>query len=314
MYHFIVNPGSRSGKGKEIWHRIKKILDKKSIPYRSYMTEYAGHAKRFAEDISAHASAEHPVKIIVMGGDGTIHEVLTGIKDLRAVIFGFIPTGSGNDFCRGMNLPQDPLEALRIILYDHRTGRMDVPKIRFKSGDGAVTSYRFGISAGMGYDAAVCHEVQITPAKKILNRLGLGKLSYLYVALKQMFFLKPSSVRFTLDENRRYAYDNVYFIAVMNQKYEGGGFKFCPLANTHDHILDVIAVEGIPRILMFLALPSAFWGAHTHVPGIHIYRCRSIVVDSPIPLPVHIDGEPRGLRKKIAVTTETDQISVFLPE
>ena len=314
MYHFIVNPGSRSGKGRQIWLRIKKILDRKSVAYRCYMTEYAGHARHFAEEISSRASREHPANIIVMGGDGTIHEVLTGIKDLKAVVFGFIPTGSGNDFCRGMNLPNDPVSALRVILYDHRIGRMDVPKIRFKTGSGAVTSYRFGISAGMGYDAAVCQEVQISSAKKILNRLGLGKLTYLYVALRQMIFQTPSSVKITLDENRRYAYDKMYFAAVMNQKYEGGGFKFCPLANTHDHILDVIVVEGIPKLMMLLALPSAFRGAHTHVPGIHIYRCRSIIIDSPLPLPVHVDGEPRGHRKKIAVTTETDQISIFLPE
>ncbi len=314
MYHFIVNPNSRSGNGRKIWNRIRTILDKKSIAYRSYMTKYAGHAIRLAEEITKDASCEKPVTIIVMGGDGTIHEVLTGIRNLKAVIFGFIPTGSGNDFCRGMNLPHDPVQALKIILYDHRIGRMDVPVIRLKNEDGTVTTSRFGISTGMGYDAAVCHEVQVTPAKKMLNNFGLGKLTYLYVALRQMLFLTPSSVRFTLDENRKYAYDKLYFIAVMNQKYEGGGFQFCPLANTHDHILDVIAVEGIPRLLMCLALPSAFRGAHTKVPGIHIYRCRSIVIESPVPSPIHIDGEPCGFKKKIAVSTEKEQISILLPE
>ena len=64
--------------------------------------------------------------------------------------------------------------------------------------------------------------------KKVLNKIGLGKLVYLFVALKQLLFLKPSSMTLLMDDNKKEEFSKVYFTAIMNQKYEGGGFKFCP--------------------------------------------------------------------------------------
>ena len=65
--------------------------------------------------------------MIAIGGDGTIQEVLTGITDFDRVVFGYIPTGSGNDFCRSMELPFDPMESLEYILKAERIAPMDVP-------------------------------------------------------------------------------------------------------------------------------------------------------------------------------------------
>lgn len=86
MYYFIVNPNSRSGKGADIWKSLSQSLDHRNIPYKAYLTECAGHATELAEKISSSADKEHPVTLIAVGGDGTIQEVLTGLKnfsDLR---------------------------------------------------------------------------------------------------------------------------------------------------------------------------------------------------------------------------------------
>ena len=97
---------------------------------------------------------------------------------------------------------------------------------------------RFGISTGIGYDAGVCQEVLATPLKKVFNRLGLGKLIYLFIALKQLIFINPGKMTVTLDGENTFSYDHVYFTAVMNQKYEGGGFK--SVSYTHLHRLSGI--------------------------------------------------------------------------
>ena len=73
---------------------------------------------------------------------------------------------------------------------------MDVPVISIKG-----RKSHFAISCGIGFDAAVCHEVSVTPMKKILNRVGLGKLVYLFVALKQLLFLKPVPVTLRMDRS-----------------------------------------------------------------------------------------------------------------
>lgn len=254
MYYFIVNPKSRSGMGKCIWNNLRARLLQQNIEFRSYLTEHVGHATTLSRQISSLGTPDAPVTLVTVGGDGTIYEVLTGISDLRSVIFGYIPTGSGNDFCRGMALPKDPDAALTSIIRQDRIMEMDVPCI---SSEGS--KYRFGISAGMGYDAAVCQEVLSTPFKKIFNRLHLGKLIYLFIALKKLMFLHLFSMTLHMDGDRIYHYDNVYFTAVMNQKYEGGGFKFCPDASPQDGMLDVITAEGMSKLKLLLMLPTAFF-------------------------------------------------------
>ena len=184
MYYFIVNPNSRSGRGRSIWNEIHQQLMLRGIDFQYCLTRYSGHAAEIASDACALGTESEPVYIIAGGGDGTIHEVLTGITDFDRVVFGYIPTGSGNDFCRSMRLPFDPMESLEYILKAEHISKMDVPYLLRNN-----KKSRFGISTGIGYDAGVCQEVLATPLKKIFNRLGLGKLIYLFIALKQLIFI-----------------------------------------------------------------------------------------------------------------------------
>lgn len=107
MYYFIVNPNSRSGRGRSIWNEIHQQLMLRGVDFQYCLTRYSGHAAEIASDACALGTESEPVYIIAVGGDGTIHEVLTGITDFDRVVFGYIPTGSGNDFCRSMRLPFD---------------------------------------------------------------------------------------------------------------------------------------------------------------------------------------------------------------
>lgn len=308
MYHFIVNPNSRSGAGGVIWNEIRRELLLRGIPFKSYLTRFVGHAVRIAARITSTATPENPVRLITVGGDGTIQEVLNGIVNLDTVLFGYIPTGSGNDFCRGMKLPQNPIAALDSILREECIYTMDVPCILANG-----RNNRFGISSGIGYDAGVCQEVLSTPLKKYFNRLRMGKLIYLFVALKQLIFLNPAPMTIRMDGNRTFHYSRVYFAAVMNQKYEGGGFMFCPAAKPDDGILDVILVEGVSRLKVLFCLPAAFSGKHTHIKGIHIYQCKSIDIHSTAPLPVHRDGESGGIGNDVSVFFEKKALKVIIP-
>ena len=309
MYCFIVNPNSRSGAGRKIWARVKSVLDERSLEYRFALTKHVGHAKQLAEEFTSSAREGSPVTLVVLGGDGTIHEALSGIKDPENVIFGYIPAGSGNDFCRGMNLPRDPMEALETILTLGVPAKLDLPVIRYGN-----ESSRFGISCGIGYDAAVCHEVLVTPLKKVFNALHLGKLVYGLVAVKQMLTIKPVSAEIRLDGDRSYNYKRMYFAAVMNQKYEGGGFKFCPDAKPDDGLLDIIIADSISKPRMFFMLPTVKWGGHVGSKGIHIMQCRSAEIHCSSPYAVHIDGESGGIRKDISVYVEPVQLTIIVPQ
>ena len=306
MYYFIVNPNSRSGRGRFIWNEIHQQLMLRGVDFQYCLTRYSGHATEIASKACLLGTASKPVYIIALGGDGTIHEVLTGITDFDRVVFGYIPTGSGNDFCRSMGLPFDPMESLEYILKAEHIGHMDIPYLLRGN-----KKSRFGISTGMGFDAGVCQEVLATPFKKIFNRLGLGKLIYLFIALKQLIFISPGKMTLNLDHDKSVSYDHVYFTAVMNQKYEGGGFKFCPAASPSDGYLDIIVVDGLSKPRVLLCLPTAFFGKHTHFHGIHIFRCKEVTIHSDVTLPVHKDGESAGLMNDFSASMESQQINII---
>lgn len=308
MHYFIVNPNSRSGAGKETWRILHRELALRRVPYKAYLTEYVGHAVKLASLISEKGTEEEPACIVAVGGDGTLQEVLTGIRSFENVFFGYIPTGSGNDFCRSMKLPTNPLDALDVILRKERILFMDVPLLTCQG-----RNSRFGISAGIGYDAAVCQEVAASPAKKVLNRFGLGKLVYLLIALKQLFTTEPASMTLEMDDSRKYHFDRVFFTAIMNQQYEGGGFQFCPKARPDDGILDVITVENVSRIKILFCLPLALFGKLNHIRGLHFFRCRSIHIHSALPRALHTDGESGGIQQDFTVKIEKRALKVILP-
>ena len=151
-YDFIVNLHSRTGKAKEIWESLEEILTKDGVSYRVHITEYVGHATKIAEDLTADDAYHF---LVVAGGDGTINEVLNGIRDLSKVSFGYLPLGSANDFARGLHITAEPEVILRQILASETEDAYDLGQVCC----GGQTR-RFAISAGAGIDAAVCRDRQ----------------------------------------------------------------------------------------------------------------------------------------------------------
>lgn len=299
MYHFIVNPAARSGLGKETWRELRPLLDQKELPYQVHFTRYQTHATKIAKEITSDG-ARHT--LIVLGGDGTVNEVLNGICHLSQTELGYLPLGSGNDLARGLGLPADPKEALEKIL-TAPVRPVDIGCIRYNG-----QSRRFIVSAGLGFDAAVCHQVMVSKLKTIFNLLHLGKLTYAGVALQLLFFLRPGKMTILLDGRKKLALSKVYFAAAMNLPFEGGGFRFCPKADCEDGTLNIIAVAGLPKPILLLLLPTAFFGLHTHFPGIYTLTCKSAEFISQEELPVHTDGEPVLRQKRIKVCLEKEKL------
>ena len=75
MYYFIINPNSRSGKGALIWRDLENILRERNIKYQTFFTEYKGHAVKLSASITASIPEDSQIKLIAVGGDGTIQEV-----------------------------------------------------------------------------------------------------------------------------------------------------------------------------------------------------------------------------------------------
>lgn len=297
MYHIIINPASRSGRGAKIWtEQIEPALKESNAVYQTYFSKKAGEVKHLAAQITAEHPDDPDLKLIILGGDGTVNEALQGIADPSKVILGYIPTGSSNDLARDLNIPKEPKAALDLILRDAAPRVMDLGRLTYLDADQPEESRLFAVSCGIGFDAAVCAEAMHSPIKDTMNRIGLGKLTYLGIALKQLITARKVSCTLTLEDtvhNRQedLALPRFLFVTCMSHRYEGGGFMFCPSANDHDGVLDLCSVGNISKGLVLLALPTAFFGKHYFVKGINAHTATRMSITTSSPLWVHTDGE-----------------------
>lgn len=296
-YSFIVNPNSRSKKGRKIWEQVEAELKRREISYSLYMTERRKNASGIAADLTASVAGtekEASHTIVVVGGDGTVNEVLNGLEHPEQVILGYIPTGSSNDFARSLRLPTDPIKALDLILNPTEIRRMDAGVLAYQE-----KQRKFAVSTGIGFDAIVCHQASVSKLKAFLNKFGLGKLTYAGIALDRLIKDETVQTSVCLDGGAEQIFEQTYFAAVMNHPYEGGGFKFCPEADPQDGQLDVIVVSGLSRMQVILLLPLAFFGRHTWHRSVSIFRCKSVKIRTSRALAVHTDGEAVFLKKSM---------------
>ena len=303
-YDFIVNPKARSGMGEMIWKRLEPELKKRRILHRVHMTTGQGDAEKTSTKLTS--GGERHI-LVVLGGDGTINEAVNGIQVPEKTTLGYIPIGSSNDFARGLGIPKEPEEALDAVLAPKKIIKMDIGELTREG-----KTRRFLVSAGMGLDAAVCHEVCVSKWKAILNKLGLGKFSYTIVALHRLMKDKPVDMTLTAEDGTCRKFERTYFAAFMNLKYEGGGFKFCPEAVPGDGMLDVMVVSGISKLKMLFVLPSAFWGGHVKVKGVTTVKCAEVTAEADCPMPLHTDGEPGFSRRAVKAAVLPEKLSVIV--
>lgn len=287
MYYVVVNPASKTGNGKRIWEKnVEPYLKKKQLSYKLYMSSGPGDIAAIARNLGAEAT-EKPIHAILLGGDGTMDEFLQGIEHPEDFILGYIPTGSSNDLARSLGIPSDPQEALEIICAKGHPSMMDLGKITFSSGE----SHLFSVSCGIGFDAAVCVDANKSTLKEKLNKLSLGKLIYLCIAVKQIFSAKRVSGTISFDDNSPVSLKRILFISGQNQRYEGGGFMFAPEAKDNDGLLDICTVEKLRIPTIILALPMALFGKHILFPGVTVHKVHKCTITCEESLWVHSDGE-----------------------
>ena len=285
MLYFIVNPKSRTGKGLEIWRRVKAYLKEQCISYRALATEYEGHGTILAEQLCE--GVKDRVKLVVIGGDGTINEVINGITDFSKINLGVIPTGSGNDFARGLGIKGDPIEQLKKLVNSQETENIDIGKVSFSKGE--YPRY-FAISSGVGLDAIVCKKALTSKLKKFLNKIHLGKLTYLILTVQTLFSMTTADMKVKIDGEVR-GLNKVIFVAAMNFRAEGGGVPMAPKADAKDGLLSVCMVHGIPKWRTFFCLPLLCLAKHEKIKGFEIVNCKKCQIEISESMVLHSDGE-----------------------
>lgn len=297
MYYFIVNPNARSGRGHKIWKKLERQLQHMGVSYEAYLTKEPKEASLFAAKLTE--CSREPKTIIVVGGDGTFNEVLDGLSFCGQITMGYIPAGSGNDLARSLKLPKKPGKSLKKILNPRYHKLLDYGVVSY--GEGEVNHRRFAVSAGIGMDAAVCHELLESRAKKVLNRARLGKISYLLIGIKQLLAAYPVKGYLLLDGVQKVELNHIYFISAHIHPYEGGGFRFAPGARPDDGCLDVCVVHHSCKWRLVPILLDACFKKNKKHRGIRHYQCREVQIHTERKMPLHVDGESCLLQKDVEV-------------
>ena len=258
------------------------LLKRDSLPYEFRITTKPGHAIALAENAAASGLFD---RIVAVGGDGTINEVVNGMirvymqdKDVSGnyPALGLIPAGLGNDTARGLGIPRG-LNHAYTVLIQGSTRYIDV---------GEVNGRFFINGVGVGYDGAVISEMyEIRRKGKILS-----KWIYFKCLMHQFRRFTPPLLRLEIDNNslppRRYL-----LVLTANGTAFGGIFDLTPKASLDDGLLDILLVEAIPKHTFLLNIPRAIMGKHLSLRQVSYYMSKRVTIKSDNQVPCHIDGE-----------------------
>ena len=306
MYYFIVNPNARSGYGVRTWNRLERYLMLEEIPYRVFMTERPGHASEYADQITR--NCQEPRVIVVVGGDGTFNEVLDGLCLSNSITMGYIPAGTDNDLARSLKLPRSPVKGMKKILRPKYYRQLDYGVITY--GDEVLCHRRFMVSAGIGLDAAVFHNLSYSGCKKLFNRIGLRRVPYVLIGLKQYLRARPTHGYLLLDGVKRVEFNNIYFVSAQLHPFEGG-FRFAPKADGSDGKLEICVLSHSSKLEVLGVLWRAFVKRGKNK-GIRIYTCNEAQIHTERPAAVHVDGESCQCQKDIEVRCIERQVRIIV--
>lgn len=240
---------------------------------------------RQGEELAASAAGRFE-RIVAVGGDGTVQEVLNGVTaSAQRPAVGIVPAGSGNDLARALALPGSARAALRVAL--HGVARQtDLAEAR----DGTGRRRLFAAAGGTGFDAQVAHLMTGQTAVRRSGRLG-----YLLTALGELRRYRGADVELCWNdmagaEERLQL--RAFMVAVANGAYYGGGMRIAPAAAVDDAALDLCIVADLAPLAALGQIPALYRGRHVRHPAVRMARATTVTLDGDAP--VHLDGEPFG--------------------
>jgi YegS/Rv2252/BmrU family lipid kinase len=282
----IVNPNAGNGKGKKDWDKISDLLNNAGLSFDVAFTERKGHAI----NLTLEALSLGFRKIVTVGGDGTLNEVVNGVFTNKTcataeIVLASIPVGTGNDWGRMFGIPLNYEKAINIII-NNKTLLHDIGTISFYNGTEKETRYFINI-AGLGFEAVVVRKTNIQKDKG-----HGGKLIYFYNLLTSLLSYKNTRAEITIDGEITHA--DVFSLNVGNGRYCGGGMRQTPRAVPTDGWLDVTIINGMGKFEIIRNLRILYNGRILQHPKIDGYKCKNIKVSSAAAMYAEADGESLG--------------------
>lgn len=283
----VINPASAGGHTMHRWGHGEHMLRALGIAFDAHVTTAPGSATLAVRD----ALRDGARRIVAVGGDGTLNEVVNGFFDEHGAPLGahaavcVVPSGSGGDFGRSAYIPKSPARALRALL-SQQTRSIDAGRIDFDDG-----SRRFFVNVA---DCGVGGEVVARVNRSRVKGGGMrGSAVFLYQSLATLLRYGGLDVAVTVDG--RLIERRVQSVVVANGRYFGGGMRIAPDAELDDGLFDIVIVESAGRVRTIRGVPSLYRGTHVRRPQVEVCRARQVRIDhGDTPLLFDVEGEQVG--------------------
>jgi diacylglycerol kinase (ATP) len=277
----ILNPTANQGRMQRHRVLVRRRAAAEQAEYRE--TARRGDAERWAAE-----AARQNRPVVIVGGDGSVHEVVNGLLSCtQRPPLGIIAAGSGNDFAwNTLKLPREPEAAIE---------RAFAGQLAFVDA-GKVNERYFANSFSVGLDADIA--VAAGQLKKIPFMTGMRL--YYSSTLKQLLFgyrhcpwlrFEITAASAAAEEAPPQEFRRYVLLAVTNGPTYGAGFRINPEASSTDGLLDVCAITYAPLRRALRLLPVVKRGEHAHLPEVCFFRVRTISIESRLPLNAQMDGE-----------------------
>ncbi len=285
-WFIIINPNAGRGLGKKDWKKIESFLKDSKLHYTVNFTSARGHAIQLTHE----GILKGYRNILAVGGDGTMNEIVNGcfIQNIcltTNLCLGMITLGTGNDWGRMFNIPNDYQEAIHIIK-DKKTCLHDTGVVEFYNGDQVEKRYFINI-AGLGFDAMVVKRTNWHKEKGHSNRM-----LYFWNLLRSLLSYNYSQIDIVIDGKR---YNNkVFTMSLGIGRYSGGGMIQTPNALHDDGLFDVTVINKMRKTEVIRNLKLLYNGQILSHPKVNGYTGRNIVIDSNPLIHLEVDGELLG--------------------
>jgi YegS/Rv2252/BmrU family lipid kinase len=288
----IVNPHSASGSTRGRWSSIAGDVRTHFGPFNVAFTKKRGDGI----DLARRAVENGRRFIIACGGDGTINEVANGILETgEDVELGVLPSGTGGDFRRSLNIPQGTREAAS-ALRTGNTKRVDVGRATFHDHDGNEVSRFFLNVSSVGLAASIIERVKTSAVGNWLPVAGFrGKASFAVSTLQEVIGIQHAEINVRIDDSDEHMISTINF-CIANARYFGGGMFIAPDAKLDDGYFDVINIGDIGTMKILLNAYTLYRGTHLSLPEVRSRRARRIEISAPGDAEIHLetDGELPG--------------------
>ncbi len=279
--------------------RARRIIEKganRGIEFDINFTSQFGEEN--ATNLAKKAIEEGADRIVVVGGDGTINEVVNGIAGSE-VILGIIPAGVGNDFARALGIPEDTEIALNTVI-EGKVIEVDL---------GQANNRYFTAVISFGFDAHVNRR-----AVELKRKFWFlpSQSMYAFALLRELLSrLEYSQVE--LDIQGTSLESKVILIAVANTPSYGRIFKIAPLADMRDGRLDVCLIREAGKLRVLKNILQVIQGTHTNLPEVKMFRASSLTIRSLQNLPCQMDGEILPSDREYQISTFPGALKVLVP-